>query len=342
MPFKQVQPRYNAGRRIKWLTISVFGVVVAASIAWFALARYLDGQVSTQLANLADNGVAIDCAERSVIGYPFRMGIDCASLSINDNETDAIATTGEFRAAALLYQPSQIVGAITSPATLVQDGNAVRADWSDLRFVTNIDRDRQTLTQVNIRSKDPSVQISANELFAAETVEFFARSAIDGNAGAKIASRITDVTTLFADFEAVEMPPIALEFDVEFAKPLPASLDDQQRTDFVRGLAGTVNRAAAVLSNDQGMIISGPFDFDDAGLLNANLELRIIDVDAITQLMASKVGVGAEFTALINALPRSGPNGDEVQIPIRVSDGQVLFAGFPIFDIPAAIPDVPN
>ena len=125
------KPRYNAGRRIRWLGVAIIVAVIAYSGGWYWLA----GQVETQASGFVEEqrqlGLAIDCADRDVRGYPFRLEIFCTSLDMERPADGLIVEAGAFRSAAQVYEPKRIYAELDAPVSVASPVfGQVEADWT--------------------------------------------------------------------------------------------------------------------------------------------------------------------------------------------------------------------
>lgn len=121
----------------------IFGLVLIAAGLWTAAWFYIRGQVSTEidrsLAQMAAGGLVIECPERSVAGYPFRIEIRCDGPTFEDRVSGLKATARGLRAVALVYQPNLIIVELDAPVTATtRTGAKLAAQWgvmqTSLRF----------------------------------------------------------------------------------------------------------------------------------------------------------------------------------------------------------------
>ena len=60
----------------KWGLFMVFLFAVWFG-GWFAFARFADNKIGEQVAAISQKGVIIDCQNRDIKGFPFRIGVHC-------------------------------------------------------------------------------------------------------------------------------------------------------------------------------------------------------------------------------------------------------------------------
>ena len=67
----------KAGRAYLWIIAIVVLLAAGLSGAWYYLANQLDTRVARVIEDARARGTAIDCANQTVFGYPFRLGLRC-------------------------------------------------------------------------------------------------------------------------------------------------------------------------------------------------------------------------------------------------------------------------
>jgi hypothetical protein len=115
--------------------------------AWFFIRAEIGRQVDATLAALAERGVVVDCPDRGIGGWPFRIEVTCAAptLSFADGRGDLrLAGLG---VSALVYRPNHVIAELVGPASLRRTAVGavpadVDADWESLRFSLNLDKGR--------------------------------------------------------------------------------------------------------------------------------------------------------------------------------------------------------
>ena len=70
----------NYSRRIILLAVFIVVLFGGYSLGWFYVADRVREKIDTIVANLDKAGIAVDCANAEVRGYPFRIGVFCDAL----------------------------------------------------------------------------------------------------------------------------------------------------------------------------------------------------------------------------------------------------------------------
>lgn len=128
-----------SGRRSRFWLYLPFVLIAIAAIAWSGFwlvvrSRVIDA-VDTALAREAGLGRSWTCADRSVTGYPFRVELRCASLSLASARwgEEVRVQTGPALAVGQIYTPNLVIAQITGPlqATL-PEGRKLDLGWQRL------------------------------------------------------------------------------------------------------------------------------------------------------------------------------------------------------------------
>ena len=85
------------------------GIIVFAGLysgAWFFGADRLKTLVRERLS---DSSVSVACTGLDVKGYPFRIGVYCDAIGIDDKRTGTSASFGALRSAAQVYNPGHAI-----------------------------------------------------------------------------------------------------------------------------------------------------------------------------------------------------------------------------------------
>jgi hypothetical protein len=131
MTNRKEKPRYDAGRRIRWLGVAIVLAAVAYSAGWYWLAGRVDMQATRLVEAQRGQGLAIDCADRDIRGYPFRLEIFCTSFAMARPAGGLTVQAGAFRSAAQVYEPRRVYAELDAPVTVDSPLiGRVKADWT--------------------------------------------------------------------------------------------------------------------------------------------------------------------------------------------------------------------
>ncbi|WP_018699082.1 DUF2125 domain-containing protein [Amorphus coralli] len=128
---KTAPPRTR--RRFLLLGIAVVAVVMAWSVFWFIAAAYAERTFDKVVDDAVADGVALDCVNRRIEGFPFRIELHCAegtSLTL----PDAKVTLSGLSAVALIYNPRHVIAGFGSPAVISNtDFPETQVEWERAR-----------------------------------------------------------------------------------------------------------------------------------------------------------------------------------------------------------------
>ena len=107
---------------------------------WFAAAALVDRQLAGAIEQAGAQGLAVTCSERDVVGFPFRLGVDCGGVGVVAPDGTS-ARAGPLRSAAQIYDLTRHVVELSGPATITGVPGVQRADWKTLRLVPDLQLD---------------------------------------------------------------------------------------------------------------------------------------------------------------------------------------------------------
>lgn len=321
------KPSYDAARRIRWLTIAIVVGVAAYCLFWFIVADRIDDRVQAVLASQAQAGTDVTCTERDVRGFPFRFGLFCAETGVAGNGVTASA--GALRTAAQFYAPRTVIGELDAPAQFeLADGATATIDWQSARFRVVA---RQPLpAAASVVLAEPVIRSSrfAGPV-AARGAEWHMRVA--DAVHVDLAGRVDAMPLAQFPGTSQAAPDINLDADVRLDNLVDHLASG---SNSLRGVSGTITRLGVVLTQDRGLIVSGPFSVAADGLLNGTFDVRVVDVDGVRNALEQAGPLYQPLVVALAFLPRGGENGDEARATLTVERGQARFGIIPLGTIP--------
>ena len=135
----------------------LLGVLLAGwSAAWLVIrARTAEG-LDNWLANESVAGRRWDCPERSIGGYPFRIEVACARVSLQSR--DLAVTTGRLLTVTQIYTPRHTIAELEGPVRVTGPGVTLEGAWSSLR--ASIHRGPQALQRASLVAEGPNLKAS--------------------------------------------------------------------------------------------------------------------------------------------------------------------------------------
>ncbi|MCF3641009.1 DUF2125 domain-containing protein [Rhizobium sp. TRM95111] len=320
------------GRRLKGLTIGVVAVAVLYTGAWF----YGAGKVRTLLEErFADESgpVVVACPNLDLRGFPFRIGVFCDSVRIDDSGSGTSLTLGALRSAAQVYRPGHAVVEVDGPAQLrVSPGLIVSADW-DLMQASGVagtdGLDRGSLAHDGLHGGIAG-GLSGNR------ARFEARH---GEAHLRRNAKALDAAVSFDDLlfrigdEA--LPTVDAEADLTVADAAGWLAGRMPRDIASAALRGDLRRLSLDLGDGVAATLSGTFAFDANGLLSGSFELDMRDI-AAWRSVAAKVfpqerDLVDNIADTVTALSGDGRNAG---VNLTVTEGTIYMGVIPLGVLP--------
>lgn len=124
----------GSGKKFWLLGGGVLLVIALYTGGWFYAASALKNTVLKAIAPRDQAGVSGECSDIEFRGYPFRIGLFCSKIDVDDNVNGVSATFGALRSAAQVYAPGNIVWELDSPAEIrTSNGLSISAQWTNLQ-----------------------------------------------------------------------------------------------------------------------------------------------------------------------------------------------------------------
>lgn len=322
--------RPNYARRFFWLLAGIVVVVAGYTAAWHYAADYIVVRVKTVIASANTNGRRANCENAEVRGYPFRLGVFCQSVLFEDARAGLGVRARAFRSAAQVYAPTHIVAELDGPATIQAPGiNAIDIGWSSLQASVRIATplpERLSMEGRDLKfAFDEPGEVSP-PLGRAKSAQFHARP----NGGD------LDVAVRFGELELERivtggalLPPLSGLVDISVRDGVRLMGSD---VDTVRGRSGTIRDATVSVDNDTGATIRGPVSVDEAGLVDAELEITLRNPRALARVLGDLMPESRQQIEL--GLSALGSGGDAATLPLRIVKGDVSLGFLSLGSIP--------
>ena len=324
------KPRYNAGRRFRWLGAAIILACIAYSGGWFWLAGRVETQASGFVEEQRELGLAIDCADRDVRGYPFRLEIFCTSLDMQRPAEGLIVEAGAFRSAAQVYEPKRIYAELDAPVSVTSPVlGRVNADWTLGRATATLAEPLPERLSVALDNLDLAFAGLQKALTAAHA-EAHMRTQDEE---LDLALRYEGLTVDPRLVDNRILPVLSGDADLRLKDGVALAT---QGVSTLRGVAGEIQRLALLLTPERGFLLSGPFEIGADGLIDATLKIIIVDPAGFAAAMKP---VFPEYASQIDLVAtgqkQAGPDGTpELQLPISIRDGRAALGFIPLGRIP--------
>ncbi|HEV7437341.1 MAG TPA: DUF2125 domain-containing protein [Pseudorhizobium sp.] len=328
--------RTNVSRKIWFLAAAIIIAIAVYTGGWFYAASLLKEKTLALLGSQEANGISVRCADATYRGYPFRIGLFCSSLALDDRNNGISATAGALRSAAQVYDPSRIVWEVDGPAQVrTSHGLTVSSDWESLQSSLlakgrGVERSSTIINQGLSRIVSTSANRSLN--LGAERSEMHLRQ---NGADLDAAFRLENVRVTGA--EALEaLPAMTTLADITLVGRSGLIDGTDPSGIALYGTEGEIRALSADLGEGRTIRISGPFSIDDDGYLSGRLKLKVDQIDAWRESLAEAFPeIAPVLQTVAGMLSALNGGGQSASLDLSVNRGKVFAGGFiPIGEIP--------
>jgi len=278
------------GLRIKILGAVVILVCAAWSGFWWFAASTVDSASADAIVKAGERGVSIECGNKTVQGWPFRMTLVCDTVDVDTKDVQ-VAAQG-LRAVAMVYNPSHLIVEADSPMQLASSTlpGPVTANWKSGRASFQLSTD--ILERASVVFSGLALQSTVFRPLkdpVAEQVEVhFKRAEQPANLDIAIRSQAVE-----SALGSTRLPPFDLDV-LAMVSEGAHLLVGQNRRFLERAKAGEVAVALerALISIGEARIqISGDFALARNGHLNGTPRIAIANTRALGQALAGVPGL---------------------------------------------------
>ena len=313
------------------------------SIGWYWAAGKLDEQAGLLTADLLKQGRNLECSERSVRGYPFRIGVFCEKIAYADPAAGISVSGQGLRSAAQLYRPGHVVGELVSPYEVVFPGLApLTIDWENLKSSFNFAT--SGLRRLSVVAD--RLAISANDfgqrdlLGSVNELQLHARAS-DGNDGNDLEVALSGNQWQIDDNEAGVVEPVSFSLDGQVDDGFAMVQSGQPLEMILREKGGRLELSGfEFITNSGGSLrIKGPLEVSRSGKVSGKLSLDLEDPQKLINYVVSVFPPAEQALAntsqYLDAV--ADKSGDKVRIrdlQIQIRDGDVFLGFIQIGEIP--------
>jgi hypothetical protein len=329
----------DSGARRAFLVVGLVVVVLAVLLtgAWFYAAREIDRRSGEAIAAAAANGTAVDCAEREVFGYPFRIGLSCSAVGVDAPASDLRLTGGALRTAAQIYDPGRIVAELDGPLFLdARDLPPLDLRWELAQASLRYGFDGLQRTSLSVRAPDVALAQPAGDRLPVAVAERFELH-LRGNEG-NLDFAGTDRGVRFVLPALASLPAMEASFDLSVTGAQAWLADGLPRgtpRELLGGREGVL-RSARIDAGPAGLELSGPWRISPDGFLSAEFRLAIAEPQQVADIIAAVLpGFAPVANQTASAVGFFGvrENGRSV-LPLTVKDGAATLGVVPLGRIP--------
>jgi hypothetical protein len=323
----------NFARRIKWLGIGTAIVFALYSAGWFYVAKEGKRRVDEAIAALTRSGTPVVCEQSQIKGYPFRLGLFCDSISVEQPQKGLSFSAGNLRSAAQVYDPKHAIIELDGPARLDAPGlEPLTLNWSLLHASARIAK--PVPERISVEAKE--LQVAVRGPAGADTKVLTAEYA-SGH------MRTEEVNVAFAgegggvviDPNATPgrtVPEFAASYDVLLENGI-AVLEAKPKS--LRGISGTIRQSQIIFKDGGTLKVSGPLKVDMDGLLDADLSIAVADAAKLGLALSKAAPEFANvITTTMTTVGMANGAGKEAKIDIKIHKGRASIGFIPLGEIP--------
>ena len=279
------EPNARAGsatRKIKWLAIGIVVAVGLYAALWAFLASRLDATAANAIARAQAEGTSIECAERDVRGFPFRLGLRCERTAVTLSDGTR-AQAGEFRSAAQVYDPGLVISELDGPLALETTAGGGQLDWTNARASTQFGLERLNLGTVRIEDATFDGVIDGSNVRAAigrllvsvrpNGPDLDAALTIDGFDAEPVGGR--------------DAPPMDLRVDATVSGAAGAVAFQSVPIESLRGRTVTLRALDLALRGGGRLAANGEVAVDGEGLPTGSIEVGFSDLAGMAEAVAA-------------------------------------------------------
>lgn len=291
-----------------WLMLTIICVLVFGGTGlWYYAAEKLEETVLQVQQRLQAKGRLVICNNQQIRGYPFRIGVFCDAIDIEDKNTRQKLTSGAVRTVAQIYDPGKLIVEFDGPAQFsdIRQGT-FKMNWQLLRASMRATLSGIERTSIVGHALTIDREKSASPLLVAETLELHARKLGENNLDVAVGSRnlvlITDLVsskTQSKPFDlTVELTADDLFKEVQNTRNLISHFQKN-------GGSGNLNAFKLETENGGTLEINGPLSVNIRGQLSGKLDIKVTKLDLL-------------FKFFRRFFPTSNADMEQIELAVKI------------------------
>ncbi|MBA8881568.1 DUF2125 domain-containing protein [Phyllobacterium myrsinacearum] len=329
---------YNAGRRIRFLAVGIVIIGLLYTGGWYYLANVLETRVATNIAGLQAKGINAACDNATARGYPFRLGLNCSSVSWVDQAKNVSVSTGAFRSAAQIYAPFHIVSEVDGPAAVNVPGMMpLDLNWDNLKSSVRLDKPiprRLSLEGSNVVINQHNPSGAATPLATLK----------DGQLHFRAIEPAMDIALSFNNLKVADntiydkpLPELTGAADIQLANGFALIGKTERDLSVLRGQSGILRRVDLALPDGSGVAISGPFSVADDGRISGDFKITMRNPESVATTVKSIFpGQNKIISSVVQAMafvPKDASGAPT--LPVTVKNGKMSVGFISIGRLPS-------
>lgn len=320
-------------RKLILLAIGVVLFIALYTGGWFYAASWLKERLDRELAASAQGMHSASCGNLDVRGFPFRIGVFCDSVAVDDRPSGLSATFGALRSAAQVYRPGHAVFELDGPAQVrVTPDLVFDADWdlmhaSAVAWTDGLDRFSAAYDGLKGKLNMPSDGLSVG-IAAAHGEKHVRRS---GEALDVAAS----LDTLSLELNGKALPPMNVAADLTIADAARWMSAEGPPPNLPLGTSTELRSLSFDLGAGQKLTLSGPVTIGEDGYVSGALDLTIEGITAWRDRVSEVFPQAAKTAKRVAEGVKVLSGGQErAVVKVNIRQGTVYLGLFPVAEIP--------
>ncbi|PCI05952.1 MAG: hypothetical protein COB78_05100 [Hyphomicrobiales bacterium] len=306
-----------------WLMLTVIGVLVFGGTGlWYYAAEKLEEEALQLQQKLRAKGQIITCDNQQVRGYPFRLGIFCEAVDLEDKNTKQKLTSGALRTVAQIYDPGKLIVELDGPAQFTSARQGIfKINWQFLRASMRATLSGIEHTSIIGHALTIDREKNASPLLTVETLELHARKLGENNLDVAIGSRNISLTTNLISTDTLSKP-----FDLVLELTANDLFEEVQNNrnliSYFQKNGGSGNLNAFKLETTNGGIleIKGPLSVNAKGQLSGKFDISVTKLSHLFEFFREffpNANADMEQIELAVKLLSAGTASTRLQIQIK-------------------------
>ena len=307
----------------------VTGFCILYAAGWYFVSSQLSGVINKAMDDLRAKGTEIACSGQSISGFPFRIGLFCDSLEIDEQKVGFSLSAGALRTTAVVYRPNLILAELDGPANIIApDMPPFVLRWKEAGV--SIRPSTPLPERLSLIIDAPAVQyrdLGGPPLGAAERAELHLRQREEN---------LVDIALMINSIVALQSDAFSLNADLTWNdRAAFAAILQSGMIDALFGHDGIINGMTFAPVTGGTLAISGPIAFAQDGALNATLSVEIKEPEKLAGFV-QKLGrsLGTDILPLMNGLNAAAMMGSNAPIVVTIINNQARIGFIPLGTIP--------
>lgn len=320
-------------RKLIWLAVAIVLAGALYTGGWFYAAGRLKERAMQELAASEQGMRSASCSNLAVRGFPFRIGVFCDSLGIDDRASGLSASFGALRSAAQVYRPGHAVIELDGPAQVrVTPDLAFDVNWDLMRasavaWTDGLDRASVAYDGLKGRLNVPSQGLSVG-IAASHGEKHVRRSG-------KALDVAASLEALSLDLGGKVLPPLDVSVDLTIADAAGWISAEGPPPTLPFGTSAELRGLSLDLGDGNRITLSGPVRVGDDGYVSGSLDLAIEGITAWRDRISEVFPEAAEIAQRVAGAIKGLSGGqDRATVKLNIQQGTVYLGLFPIAEIP--------